>query len=319
MNYFAAKIPADNSDKFLGDKFMKLYICIDDTDNLDSKGTGTIADELCRIIEKDFGGTYTFVSRHQLLIHESIRYTSHNSSMCFTCEINDSDYEAVKTACLNHVKEESAEGSDPGVAIANPDTMDKDALITYGKECKRKVMTKEIAYDTAKKSNVFLTELGGTGIGIIGALAGIGLRAWGNDGTLKGKLNQLSEDDYTKVSEIMKSKYVCHVFDENGNQLPDDDLVFVKGKSKPALVNGELTLLTKAEKDKDGHIIPGKHVMLGKESIKNYGAQMIFREGCAEFSYDVPEEQIDSSRSCFNCRYRRWMENNLIMCAKGRL
>ena len=298
---------------------MKLYICIDDTDNLDSKGTGTIADELCRIIEKDFGGTYTFVSRHQLLIHESIRYTSHNSSMCFTCEINDSDYEAVKTACLNHVKEESAEGSDPGVAIANPDTMDKDALITYGKECKRKVMTKEIAYDTAKKSNVFLTELGGTGIGIIGALAGIGLRAWGNDGTLKGKLNQLSEDDYTKVSEIMKSKYVCHVFDENGNQLPDDDLVFVKGKSKPALVNGELTLLTKAEKDKDGRILPGKHVMLGKESIKNYGAQMIFREGCAEFSYDVPEEQIDSSRSCFNCRYRRWMENNLIMCAKGRL
>lgn len=298
---------------------MNLYICIDDTDNLDSKGTGTIADELCKIIEKEFDGTYTFVSRHQLLIHESIEYTSHNSSMCFTCEINDEDFDAVKTACINHVKTESAEGSDPGIAIANADTMDAEALISYGKECKRKVMTKDFAYDTALKAGVFLTELGGTGIGVIGALAGVGLRVWGNDGTLKGKLNQLSENNYTRVSEIMKSKYVRHVIDENGNQLPDDDLVFVKGKSKPALVNGELTLLTKAKKDEDGHTVPGKHLMLEKETIKNYGAQMIFKEGCAEFSYDVPEEQIDETRSCFNCRYRRWMENNLIMCAKGNL
>lgn len=298
---------------------MNLYICIDDTDNLESKGTGTIADELCKIIEKEFGGTYTFVSRHQLLIHGSIEYTSHNSSMCFTCEINDGDFNAVKTACINHVKAESAEGSDPGIAIANADTMDTEALISYGKECKRKVMTKDFAYDTALKAGVFLAELGGTGIGVIGALAGVGLRAWGNDGTLKGKLNQLSENDYTKVSEIMKSKYVRHVIDENGNQLPDDDLVFVKGKSKPALINGELTLLTKAKKDEDGHTVPGMHLMLEKETIKNYGAQMIFKEGCAEFSYDVPEEQIDGTKSCFNCRYRRWMENDLIMCAKGNL
>lgn len=298
---------------------MKLYICIDDTDNLESKGTGTIADELCKMIENDFGGTYTFVSRHQLLIHESIRYTSHNSSMCLTCEINDDDYEAVKDACTAHVKKESAEGSDPGVAIAVFGAIDEEMLIAYGKECKRKVMTKEIAYDTAKKAGVFLTELGGTGIGVIGALAGVGLRIWGNDGTLKGKLNQLRENGYTKVSDIMKSKYLCHVLDEDGNQLSDDDMVFVKGKSKPALINGELTLLTKKEKDDFGNPLPHKYKMLEKESIKNYGAQMIFSEGCEEFSFDVPEEQIDSNRSCFNCRYRRWMENNLIMCTKGKL
>ena len=290
---------------------MNLIICIDDTDNLTSKGTGTIADELCAIITKDFGGECSFVSRHQLLIHKDIEYTSHNSSMCFLCKIESEKYEDVKKACIAHVKQESAEGSDPGIAIAIFDTMDTDLLISYGKDCKRKIMSKELAYNTAEKAGVFLTELGGTGIGVIGALAGIGLRVWGNDGTLKGKIKELEEDHYHPVSEILNCKFVKHVTDKNGIPLSKTDLVYIPPKAKPALVNGELTLLTEKEAD-----FENKYLMLSKESIKNYGTNMIFKEGCEAFSFDVEEEQVDNTTSCFNCRFRRWLENGLIMCSK---
>lgn len=62
---------------------MKFYLCIDDTDNLNSIGTGTIAEQILKkIIEKGFGPC-SLVTRHQLFIHPDIPYTSHNSSMCF--------------------------------------------------------------------------------------------------------------------------------------------------------------------------------------------------------------------------------------------
>lgn len=75
---------------------MNYVICIDDTDNLESKGTGSIAEELKGILEDEFGARTSFVSRHQLLLHQNIAYTSHNSSMAFRCELEESKEAAVK-------------------------------------------------------------------------------------------------------------------------------------------------------------------------------------------------------------------------------
>ena len=61
-------------------KLMRLLICIDDTDNLDSKGTGAIAEELRDLIAERGWGTCGDITQHQLLLHEDIPYTSHNSS-----------------------------------------------------------------------------------------------------------------------------------------------------------------------------------------------------------------------------------------------
>ncbi len=67
---------------------MDLLICIDDTDDIDSRGTGEIAELLAQGLTEGGLARCGRVTRHQLLIHPDIAYTSHNSSMCFPAEID---------------------------------------------------------------------------------------------------------------------------------------------------------------------------------------------------------------------------------------
>jgi hypothetical protein len=57
-----------------------VYIGVDDTDTLDSIGTGRVARGLAGYLENLGLGKSLGVSRHQLLVHDQIKYTSHNSS-----------------------------------------------------------------------------------------------------------------------------------------------------------------------------------------------------------------------------------------------
>ena len=73
---------------------MRLLICIDDTDSKTSeKGTGAIAEDIRDMVAETFDAPVSFISRHQLLIHPDVPYTSHNSSMCFGTEIPDDRYD----------------------------------------------------------------------------------------------------------------------------------------------------------------------------------------------------------------------------------
>ena len=65
---------------------MEILVCIDDTDNIESRGTGELASMLADDLENNGWGLCRPVTRHQMLIHPDIPYTSHNSSMCFICQ-----------------------------------------------------------------------------------------------------------------------------------------------------------------------------------------------------------------------------------------
>lgn len=71
------------------------------------------------------------------------------------------------------------EGSDPGLCIAINVT---EPMKQYGLRCKDRVITREEARDVAAQSGCYLEGLGGTNHGIVGALAGVGLVAGGEDG-----------------------------------------------------------------------------------------------------------------------------------------
>lgn len=302
---------------------MRLIICIDDTDSLTSKGTGAIAEELIDLVKNKFSATASYVTRHQLLIHEDIEYTSHNSSMCFECEIDcdSSDEEHVKedvtTACYQHLKQESAEGSDPGLAVGIIDNIDIDLLIEYGKSAKRKVLSKEIAYSTAKQAGVYLNEAGGTGIGVIGALAGVGLRLWGNDGTIKGKLDEYVKGNTYTAEKILENRCIDAIICEDGTEVKKDSTIFVTWKIKPTMLNGKMTLLLK----KPSKGIDADFEVLDKDTLRYRGGNKIYDEGCQDFTPDVLEELVgdEDKRSCFNCRYRRWLKNQQIICMKDNI
>lgn len=195
---------------------MKTIFCIDDTDNLASpRGTGELAAMLIEQIEKNGWGKGDIIVRHQLFFHPAVPYTSHNSAMSFTIEIVEENLlEKIIAFAGNFLAEKSAEGSDPGLCVAVVNRLQKtELLINFGKEAKRKVLTKKDAYNLANSLNIHLSEHGGTGQGVIGALAGVGLRLYGNDGRVRGKhlLDEINsiitvDDIYTKARiDLIKS------------------------------------------------------------------------------------------------------------------
>ena len=221
-----------------------ILLCIDDTDNIDSRGTGELATMLADIIEEKKWGKSTPVTRHQLLIHPDIEYTSHNSSMCFEAAVEPEHLSDITRFSMDFLTKESAEGSDPGLCIVPLDNLkDKQELIDYGRSAKQNVLTKETAYSLAEKLNIHLSEHGGTGIGVIGALAGTGLRLSGNDGRFRGHFKIDRQSDVVTVSQIKDQTHVDCAKTLDGEFLSDSEQIKLGDKVKSILLENKSTLL----------------------------------------------------------------------------
>jgi len=166
-----------------------LHIGIDDTDEPGfAIGTGKLARIIaealknCEIPIIDFA-----VIRHQLLMDPAIPYTSHNSPASIMLSI-DCDDSAIRniirkrshTICKRLILDNCAPSSDPGICIAFDDEI-SSSLTTFGFHAASRVLTKQEAYDAAG-AQILLEELGGTGDGIIGSAAAVGLSHTGNTG-----------------------------------------------------------------------------------------------------------------------------------------
>jgi hypothetical protein len=223
---------------------MRILISIDDTDNLESPGTGALASRIAADLENNGWGRSSFVTRHQLLVHPDIPYTSHNSSMCFTAEIATDCLEQVISHSAGFLARESAAGSDPGLCVAVIDLLqESDELIRYGRAAKASVLTKESAYELARRTGVHLSEHGGTGQGVIGALAGAGLRLSGNDGRLKGHLNIAFAGGVVSVAALRAHDDIDEVRALDGESVADQDMVRPGEKVKTVLLDGKAILL----------------------------------------------------------------------------
>lgn len=224
---------------------MRILICIDDTDNLESKGTGAHALDISNEILKKQWGIPEFISRHQLYVHSDIPYTSHNSAMCFEVEVSQrEDLASIVELCKAYLKEESAAGSDPGLCIVVLDALEnKEELIRFGRKAKETVLTKNDAYETAGRLCVHLSEHGGTGGGVIGALAGAGLRLSGSDGRIKGKYFVERQNEVVTVKEILRQTNIQEIREENGGILGEDESILLGEKVKGVLLDGKIVLL----------------------------------------------------------------------------
>lgn len=223
---------------------MRILISIDDTDNLDSPGTGALASQLADDLENNGWGKSSFVTRHQLLVHPDIPYTSHNSAMCFSAEIGEECLDRVITHAANFLKRESAPGSDPGLCVAVLDRLrESGELIRFGQSAKESVLTKELAYERAQLLGLHLSEHGGTGQGVIGALAGAGLRLGGNDGRLKGQLYFGVPGEVVSVAVLISNNTVDEVRSLDGDAVAHIDMVRLGDKVKTVLLDGRSVLL----------------------------------------------------------------------------
>ena len=213
---------------------MKLIIAIDDTDSLESRGTGHLAQIMIERIEQMRWGICSRITRHQLFVHEDIPYTSHNSAMCFEAEIDKHRYEDLVGFGMRFLETESEKGSDPGLCVVNMDNgLNTDLLTAFGLRAKTEVLEKSAAYAIANDLGVHLSEHGGDGQGIVGALAGTGLRLTGNDGRFRGWLH------YGKAGETISAK-----------DLLADGLVDMVQNKEGEIIAPELPVLLSEEKIK---------------------------------------------------------------------
>ncbi len=293
---------------------MKLYVCVDDTDDLTkSTSTGKIADMIAQRLV-DLGGRLDLgVTRHQLLLHEDIDYTSHNSSMCMVLDMEGAELSEVKKEAETILRENMAETSDPGLCICRLDQMvQPDRLIAFGKRAQQEVIKKEEAYQLAREiGGTILEEYGGTGIGVIGALAGVGLRLSGCDGTFRGgKGSQHAGKSYS-VSRWKTMMGIQQVLDFHGKELEDDQEIHVEKQLKLAMLDHKKTLIAKEQ--------GGRYVACTKRDLYQGDKRVsTWTTACQEFQADNDLEECygEDENACYNCLYRRWTAEGFL-CVNG--
>jgi hypothetical protein len=198
------------------------------------------------------------ITRHQLLVHPQIPYTSHNSSACVSVETTNADdlWEASREFLLR----EAAIGSDVGLCLAEWETI-LEEVQSFGRRAKTEVLSMHQARRIASISGIRCEGLTGTGGGVIGALAGIGLHRAGNDGRflwlpglreLKGKY---------RIAEVLAKGHIECICTLEHAELSSEEIVDLGEWVRPVLINGKSTLYVE-EQNHEWHI-------LSKERIKS--------------------------------------------------
>jgi len=249
---------------------MKYLVCIDDTDMPGTKGTGWLVQELCEEIKNLGWGDCSPISRHQLFVHEDIPFTSHNSSMCFEIFLKNQAMESIIEFMAGFLETRSIKGSDPGLCVARLDeNLDKHSLIEFGQMAKKAVTSKQVAYDLALKTGIHLSEHGGTGDGVIGALAGIGLRLSGNDGRYRGWYHLGRPGNIVQVEALCQYPFIDQLVTKNGSVLSHGMSVHIGSEKTKTVRMGNkqvVVVLKNEELEKTGI----KYRTITKKEAKQY-------------------------------------------------
>ena len=173
-----------------------IYVGIDDTDTLETRGTNQLARQLARHVAGRL--RCRMIVRHQLLEDPRVPCTCKNgsASLVFDGEPN-ADVGWLIDELRGVMEAEFVPGSDPGLCVA---TRVPRAIVEYGLRCKTVLIEQDEPRALAREHGLHLEGLGGTEGGVIGALAAIGLVMTGDD----GRIVQLGgwDDDLTGICGV---------------------------------------------------------------------------------------------------------------------
>ena len=212
---------------------MRIYVGFDDTDNIDSDyGTGKLTRHFENVLPE--GCSLWGVVRQQLLVDDRVPYTSHNSSACAVVEVTDlSQVDQLIDLAVEHLEQNSAEGSDPGLCVVKEREPVLDHLASFGRSCTARFVTQQ---DVLKVANgTHLSGHGGTNDGIIGAAAAVGLTFSGWSGRFIefGRLRDFP--DKTSVKELEDVGIHVISLDRNAMVPDSEDTVNTMGWLRPRL------------------------------------------------------------------------------------
>jgi hypothetical protein len=242
-----------------------ILIAIDDTDNLQSRGTGHCARMMAERLEECGLAKVKGITRHQLFVHEEIPYTSHNSAACLLVE--GEKIEEIIYLCGRFLMNNSAVGSDAGLCVV-PWEMVNPAVVAWGHEAKRVVLTLEDAKALAASSGIYLEGFTGTHGGMIGALAAVGLRKAGNDGRFLMVKGMRKLMGVMSAQEILKETGVEDIVTADQTQVPLHSRILLDTWWRPILRNNKATLIIDNVNDNIYH----EYRIISKDLLKKLSA-----------------------------------------------
>ncbi len=224
---------------------MRAYVCFDDTDTLDcGRGTGKLGRWLLDDLPEGCRGWA--VVRQQLLVDPAIPYTSHNSSACAVLDVPDASVvpELIRLG-TKMIEDNFFEGSDPGLCVATEqDTETLQRLVAFGNLAAVSVTDKDAAWAAAE--GVHLSEHGGTGGGIIGAAAGVGLTHEGWAGRLIEYHRPLRDfASETPVADLQSAGIMVLAVDRNVGMPRPGDIVETLNWLRPRVWGGQAAVPVK--------------------------------------------------------------------------
>ena len=114
---------------------MRIFLGFDDTDTIDAdRGTGKLSRWFGYELPEEV--RLWAVVRQQLLVHEDIPYTSHNSSACVVMDAPDGcPSDRIIDRAVRHLQAHYLEGSDPGICMACEGDPGLSELMNFGISC----------------------------------------------------------------------------------------------------------------------------------------------------------------------------------------
>jgi len=240
-----------------------IFIGIDDTDNLETRGTGHHARMLGHSLTEAGLFEMRSVTRHQLLVNPLIPYTSHNRSACLAgvCTGRMADL-------IEHAKEfltrESAFDSDAGLCVA-PAKDVTSAVMEYGNRAKREILTIKDAFRMVDNTSIYLEGFLNARIGVIGSLAAVGLRAGGNDGRLLWSRNLRETTGDFQIVDLLGIVDIDRVLEKDHRSADPSAVIRITEWCRPVMIGGKITLI--AEKTENNQ--PYAYKSASKEYIKS--------------------------------------------------
>ncbi|HBY96423.1 MAG TPA: hypothetical protein DEP84_21185 [Chloroflexi bacterium] len=244
---------------------MRVLIGIDDTDNLETRGTGFRARHLGALLATEGLGRIHGITRHQLLVDPRIPYTSHNSSACLLVERSEGEWAALVETCRRYLLQVSAPGSDPGLCITPLDRAGA-SVRNFGELAKDQVLTSIDAFELAQREGLVLEGLAGTGAGVIGALAAVGLRAGGNDGRFLWLPGIRNVRGVYTPGQLYEATGIEEIRRLDGIAVPFDARIALSEWTRPVLREGRAILLVEEAHGEDQY----EWQVLARDVVKQF-------------------------------------------------
>lgn len=226
---------------------MLFLIGIDDTDNHTSGDTGSLAQRLGAKIESSRTGRMVAVTSHQLALHPNIISTSQNKCVCLLIDADRDTQRDIELICRTFLMHECAAGSNSGFALASWNSV-SPAITAWGRQAKSVFLDRQEAMNLARTYKISIAGFTGSGQGVIGALAAVGLYYDGNDGRFLWIEGLRGLKGIFTLTSLIETCAIDRVENLRGRKPMPNDRINVSEEAYPILRDGQSLLLVEPSK-----------------------------------------------------------------------